>query len=185
MIRFVSVLALLAAVVSTDAFLPSVHRPNMHQIMSSSANEDTDFDAPVLNNPVKASAPKDLDHDILVVDDECYLGKYGQFNECVDFGEISFCCRQKKSYWYSTWRNFNSVVSFFFHGVAVLSVTYAQQIPCTMSTPKLMRLWSCLISKNWVMIFLVQSRTLLSESYSISTEPFVGDYYSVTLLFFR
>mmetsp|Transcript_1953 Transcript_1953/g.4253 ORF Transcript_1953/g.4253 Transcript_1953/m.4253 type:complete len:128 (-) Transcript_1953:244-627(-) len=85
MIRFVSVLALLAAVVSTDAFLPSVHRPNMHQIMSSSANEDTDFDAPVLNNPVKASAPKDLDHDILVVDDECYLGKYGQFNECVDF----------------------------------------------------------------------------------------------------
>ncbi|KAL7471857.1 hypothetical protein ACHAXS_012209 [Conticribra weissflogii] len=84
MIRFISALALLAAVAPTDAFLSSVHLPNMRQ-MSATANEDTDFDAPVLNNPVKASAPKDLDHDILVVNDECYLGKYGQFDECVDF----------------------------------------------------------------------------------------------------
>ena len=49
------------------------------------ATEDTDFDAPVLANPQTASGA--LDHEIVVGDDECYLGKYGQYADCVDFGE--------------------------------------------------------------------------------------------------
>ena len=38
---------------------------------------------------MKTDAPTVLDHEIMVVDDECYLGKYGQYDECVDFGEFS------------------------------------------------------------------------------------------------
>ena len=52
---------------------------------AATATEDTDFDAPVLNNPVSASGP--LDHDI-VVDDECYMGNDGQLDECADFGKF-------------------------------------------------------------------------------------------------
>ena len=37
---------------------------------------------------MKSDAPTVLDHDIEVVDDECYLGKYGQYEECVDFGKL-------------------------------------------------------------------------------------------------
>ena len=51
---------------------------------SSRGVDDVDYDAPVLRNPSKASGP--LDHEI-VVDDECYMGKDGQLNECADFGE--------------------------------------------------------------------------------------------------
>ena len=53
---------------------------------AATATEDTDFDAPVLNNPAFASGP--LDHEI-VVDDECYMGKDGQLDECADFGKIN------------------------------------------------------------------------------------------------
>ena len=41
-------------------------------------------DAPTLNNPAFASGP--LDHEI-IVDDECYMGKDGQLDECADFGK--------------------------------------------------------------------------------------------------
>mmetsp|Transcript_5514 Transcript_5514/g.12034 ORF Transcript_5514/g.12034 Transcript_5514/m.12034 type:complete len:125 (-) Transcript_5514:287-661(-) len=51
--------------------------------LSATADEDTDFDAPVPLNPATASSV--LDHEIVVVDDECYLGKYGQHPDCVDF----------------------------------------------------------------------------------------------------
>ena len=51
---------------------------------SSRGVDDVDYDAPVLRSPSKASGP--LDHEI-VVDDECYMGKDGQLDECADFGE--------------------------------------------------------------------------------------------------
>ena len=47
----------------------------------SSTLED-DFDAPTPYNPQSASA--ELDHDP-VVDDECYMGANGDFDDCVDF----------------------------------------------------------------------------------------------------
>jgi hypothetical protein len=47
----------------------------------SSTLED-DFDAPTPYNPQSASG--ELDHDP-VVDDECYMGTNGDFDDCVDF----------------------------------------------------------------------------------------------------
>ena len=41
-----------------------------------------DFDAPTPYNPQSASG--ELDHDP-VVDDECYMGANGDFDDCVDF----------------------------------------------------------------------------------------------------
>jgi len=77
-------IAILLAANST-AFTPS-QLPVFRSIYSPSAiaNEDTDFDAPV----TVAAKPIELDHEIVVVDDECYLGKYGQYDECVDFGKF-------------------------------------------------------------------------------------------------
>ena len=46
--------------------------------------DDVDYDSPKPINPSQASGP--LDHEI-VVDDECYMGKDGQLDECADFGE--------------------------------------------------------------------------------------------------
>ena len=90
MARFLTVLvlALLAATSTTVvAFTPpSIITRTSSTRVAATANEDTDFDAPVLKNPQMASV---LDHEPLIVDDECYLGKYGQHSECVDFGE---CC---------------------------------------------------------------------------------------------
>mmetsp|Transcript_1473 Transcript_1473/g.2219 ORF Transcript_1473/g.2219 Transcript_1473/m.2219 type:complete len:128 (+) Transcript_1473:106-489(+) len=76
-------LALLAASSTTTitAFSPPAALPATTRL-SATANEDTDFDAPIPKNPQHAHA---LDHDIVVVDDECYLGKYGQYPDCVDF----------------------------------------------------------------------------------------------------
>lgn len=76
---------LLSGANSTSAFTPS-QLPVFRSIYSPSAiaNEDTDFDAPV----TVAAKPIELDHEIVVVDDECYLGKYGQYDECVDFGKF-------------------------------------------------------------------------------------------------
>lgn len=87
MVRIASAIALLAITSQTAAFVPATQRPIAHQLLAT-ANDDTDFDAPVLKNPVMASSPMELDHEILIVDDECYLGKYGQHPECVDFGKI-------------------------------------------------------------------------------------------------
>ena len=54
-------------------------------LTSSTTLDDIDYDAPTLNNPAFASGP--LDHEI-VVDDECYMGKDGQLDECADFGKF-------------------------------------------------------------------------------------------------
>eukprot|EP00580_Thalassiosira_gravida_P003057 CAMPEP_0201604668 /NCGR_PEP_ID=MMETSP0492-20130828/4732_1 /ASSEMBLY_ACC=CAM_ASM_000837 /TAXON_ID=420259 /ORGANISM="Thalassiosira gravida, Strain GMp14c1" /LENGTH=133 /DNA_ID=CAMNT_0048068749 /DNA_START=333 /DNA_END=734 /DNA_ORIENTATION=- len=64
------------------AFSPSSMMINTPTYLFATANEDTDFDAPIPKNPQHAHA---LDHEIVVVDDECYLGKYGQYPDCVDF----------------------------------------------------------------------------------------------------
>ena len=76
---------LLSSANSTSAFTPS-QLPVFRSIYSPSAiaNEDTDFDAPITTS----AKPIELDHEIVVVDDECYLGKYGQYDECVDFGKF-------------------------------------------------------------------------------------------------
>ena len=75
---------------NSTAFTPSqvpVFRSVYSSATSAIANEDTDFDAPV----IVAAKPIELDHEIVVVDDECYLGKYGQYDECVDFGKFYLC----------------------------------------------------------------------------------------------
>ena len=77
-------IAILLAANST-AFTPS-QVPVFRSIYSATANDETDYDAPV----IVAAKPIELDHEIVVVDDECYLGKYGQYDECVDFGKF-FC----------------------------------------------------------------------------------------------
>ena len=51
--------------------------------------DDVDYDSPKPINPSQASGP--LDHEI-VVDDECYMGKDGQLDECADFGENIRSC---------------------------------------------------------------------------------------------
>ncbi|KAL7492688.1 hypothetical protein ACHAWT_001791 [Skeletonema menzelii] len=89
MTRLFSILTI--AIISfgtTKAFiLPFSTQDQQRLLARASADDgDIDFDAPVLKNPVmKSDAPTVLDHDIEVVDDECYLGKYGQYEECVDF----------------------------------------------------------------------------------------------------
>ena len=90
-------IAILLAANST-AFTPSPSQvPVFRSIYSPSAtaNDETDFDAPV----TVAAKPIELDHEIVVVDDECYLGKYGQYDECVDFGKFYFCAYHV-SYYY-------------------------------------------------------------------------------------
>ena len=80
-------IAIFLAAANSTAFTHSqlpVFRSNSPSAM---ANEDTDFDAPV----IVAAKPIELDHEIVVVDDECYLGKYGQYDECVDFGKFYLC----------------------------------------------------------------------------------------------
>mmetsp|Transcript_6144 Transcript_6144/g.10983 ORF Transcript_6144/g.10983 Transcript_6144/m.10983 type:complete len:124 (+) Transcript_6144:165-536(+) len=86
MARFGTILvALLTAASGATAFSPhpSIFR---HTHFHATANEDTDFDAPVPKYPQNGAAV--LDHEIVVIDDECYLGKYGQYAECVDFDPI-------------------------------------------------------------------------------------------------
>jgi len=53
---------------------------------STQLEDDIDFDAPVLNNPQSSSGPLKKEP---IVDDECYLGKEGQLDECVDFDPIT------------------------------------------------------------------------------------------------
>ena len=79
MVRIATFLLFAAPVVT--AFTPST---NLRIWRLAAAPEySDDFDAPVLANPQTASP---LDHEINVEGDECYLGKYGQHDECVDFG---------------------------------------------------------------------------------------------------
>ena len=88
MTRFsTATIAILLSANSTSAFTPS-QLPVFRSIYSPSAiaNDDTDFDAPITTS----AKPIELDHEIVVVGDECYLGKYGQYDECVDFGKLYF-----------------------------------------------------------------------------------------------
>lgn len=95
--RFHPIAASLLAVVvfssSTAAFSPTIgnrcHTSNSILAVGVPADED-DFDAPSLANPVMSGKVGKLDHDP-IVDDECYLGKDNQFDDCVDFGTLQGC----------------------------------------------------------------------------------------------
>ena len=78
---------------TTKAFILPFSTQDQQRLLAKVDDDgDIDFDAPVLKNPVmKSDTPTVLDHDIEVVDDECYLGKYGQYEECVDFGKWTSC----------------------------------------------------------------------------------------------
>lgn len=104
MARFGTALILLAATSAASAFSPNPSFRNP-RYLAATANEDTDFDAPMPMNPQNAGNA--LDHEIVVVDDECYLGKYGQYPDCVDFGEcilIALCVSMLSRHlnWYET-----------------------------------------------------------------------------------
>jgi hypothetical protein len=82
MVRFTAVV--LVAAPAVTAFAPTSHsHPRVGRLAAAPQYTD-DFDAPILANPKSASP---LDHVPVVDNDECYLGKYGQYDECVDFGE--------------------------------------------------------------------------------------------------
>ncbi|KAL7529684.1 hypothetical protein ACHAXR_003091 [Thalassiosira sp. AJA248-18] len=76
-----SALTLLIAAASSTAFVvpSSIGRVTRSIAM---AEEGTDFDAPIPANPASASGPLESQP---VVDDECYMGKEGQLDECADF----------------------------------------------------------------------------------------------------
>ena len=96
MVRFHPIAASLLAVVafspSTEAFSPTIgsrsHTSN--SILAVGVADEDDFDAPSLANPVMSGKVGKLDHDP-IVDDECYLGKDNQFDDCVDFGTLQSC----------------------------------------------------------------------------------------------
>ena len=46
---------------------------------------ETDFDAPVPYNPQSASPLANTP----IVDDECYMGKEGQLDDCADFDPVT------------------------------------------------------------------------------------------------
>ncbi len=88
MTRLTSIL-LLATITTTGAFMLPFSTSDQQRLLATADDiEFDDFDAPILNNPVMADAKTVLDHEISVVDDECYLGKYGQYDECVDVGKL-------------------------------------------------------------------------------------------------
>ena len=94
MTRLSSILTILTIAISgTTAFmLPfSTHDQQRLLAATTASDDEIDFDAPILKNPVmKTDAPTVLDHEIQIVDDECSLGRYGQYAECVDFGKLWF-----------------------------------------------------------------------------------------------
>ena len=91
--RLFSILTIATLFGTTNAFILPFSTQDQQRLLSAAAtanDDDIDFDAPILKNPVmKSDTPTVLDHEIDVVDDECYLGKYGQYDECVDFGKLS------------------------------------------------------------------------------------------------
>mmetsp|Transcript_18893 Transcript_18893/g.28762 ORF Transcript_18893/g.28762 Transcript_18893/m.28762 type:complete len:141 (+) Transcript_18893:87-509(+) len=91
MTRLSSILTILTIAISgTTAFMLPFSTHDQQRLLATTASDDEiDFDAPILKNPVmKTDAPTVLDHEIQIVDDECYLGRYGQYAECVDFDPI-------------------------------------------------------------------------------------------------
>ena len=93
MVRFhptaASLLAAVAFSSSTEAFSPTIDnsRHTSNSILAVGIADEDDFDAPSLANPVMSGKVGKLDHDP-IVDDECYLGKDNQFDDCVDFGTL-------------------------------------------------------------------------------------------------
>ena len=88
-----SLLVAVAFSSSTDAFSPKIISRRQTSASSNSIldfgvpaeDDEDDFDAPILKHPVMSGKAGTLDHDP-IVDDECYLGKENQFDDCVDFG---------------------------------------------------------------------------------------------------
>lgn len=76
MTRFVYLCTILATAAAFSPFSPSLHTTRL------TATESTDFDAPILADPQSASYVVESQP---VVDDECYMGKDGDFLECIDF----------------------------------------------------------------------------------------------------
>ena len=92
--RLSALAALVAAGASqTSAFCPAALSPCVRRSGSLLAApiDNDDFDAPVTNQMTSSGMPHhnmvNVDVDDMVFEDECYLGKYGQHEECVDFGE--------------------------------------------------------------------------------------------------
>ena len=84
MARFATTaLALLLTAANAAAFCPGrsvVSRRNSLPFLG--AAEGTDFDAPVLANPQSGTTVLESEP---IVDDECYMGKDGSADDCVDF----------------------------------------------------------------------------------------------------
>ena len=89
MTRLSAILTILTiAITGTTAFMLPFSTHDQQRLLAAT-DDEIDFDAPILKNPVmKTDAPTVLDHEIQIVDDECYLGRYGQYAECVDFGKL-------------------------------------------------------------------------------------------------
>lgn len=86
--------------VSSEGFLPTIsnnHRSSSILAVGVPENNVDDFDAPILADPVLSGKVGKLDHDP-IVDDECYLGKNGQFVDCVDFGKYKVHVRSVLSW---------------------------------------------------------------------------------------
>ena len=95
-VRLSALAALLSAASQASAFCPSALSPCVRRSGSLLAAplDDDDFDAPVTDQMKSDGMPHhnmvSVDVDEMAMEDECYLGKYGQHEECVDFGER--CC---------------------------------------------------------------------------------------------
>ncbi|EJK66972.1 hypothetical protein THAOC_12052, partial [Thalassiosira oceanica] len=81
-----------------SALSPCVRRSG--SLLAAPLDDEDDFDAPVTNQMTSGGAPHhymvDVDVDDMAMEDECYLGKYGQHEECVDFGETSDPRRERR-----------------------------------------------------------------------------------------
>merc|ERR1719393_123611 len=84
MSRFL-ILACLATSPAATAFVSSSPGARQRGAPALRATEETDFDAPVPFEPQSGTAVLDREP---VVDDECYMGKDGCFDDCVDFDPI-------------------------------------------------------------------------------------------------
>ena len=84
MSRFL-ILACLATSPAATAFVSSSPGARQRGAPALRATEETDFDAPVPFEPQSGTAVLDREP---VVDDECYMGKDGSFDDCVDFDPI-------------------------------------------------------------------------------------------------
>lgn len=84
MARFAAALGLLLTATTAVAFCPvqSAVVSRRGAVPRLGAAEDTDFDAPVPQSPQSGTAVLEREP---IVDDECYMGKDGGADECVDF----------------------------------------------------------------------------------------------------